>query len=134
MSISRQRTETILVVDDAPAVLLFVRDALELEGYTVLSTGDPEEALAWVCARTEPIRLLITDVAMPLMSGPTLAKQLRSIQPDAKVLFMSGSTDEELRAYGIRFESSEPCLVKPFSVDDLRRKVRAVLRRSRPKT
>ena len=108
MSTSRQRTETILVVDDAPAVLLFVRDALELEGYTVLSTGDPEEALAWVRARTEPIRLLITDVAMPLMSGPTLAKQLRSIQPDAKVLFMSGSTDEELRAYGIRFESSEP--------------------------
>ncbi len=112
-------------MDDIPAVRLFVTDALELDGYTVFGTGDPHEALQWARARTEPIHLLVTDVAMPRMSGPNLAKQLRALHSEAKVLFMSGSTVQELQDYGIA--SGAPHLVKPFSVDDLRRKVRAAL-------
>ena len=127
MASPRQQRETILVVDDTEAVLLFVTDALELEGYTVLSTGDPEEALAWFQARTEPIHLLIADVAIPRRNGPALAKELRSIDPNLKVLFMSGSTAEEMAAFGLRIEAGEPCLPKPFSVGELKRAVRATL-------
>lgn len=127
MACPQQQRETILVVDDTEAVLLFVTDALELEGYTVLSTGDPEEALAWFQVRTEPIHLLIADVAIPHRNGPALAKELRSIDPNLKVLFMSGSTAEEMAAFGFRIEAGEPCLPKPFSVAELKRAVRATL-------
>ena len=112
-------------MDDTPAVRLFVTDALELDGYTVLGTGDPHEALEWARARTEPIHLLVTDVAMPGMNGPNLAVQLHALHSEAKVLFMSGSTVKELQDYGIA--SGTPHLVKPFSVADLTRKVRAAL-------
>ena len=112
-------------MDDTPAVRLFVTDALELDGYTVLGTGDPHEALEWARARTEPIHLLVTDVAMPGMNGPNLAVQLHALHSEAKVLFMSGSTVQELQDYGIA--SGTPHLVKPFSVNDLTRKVRAAL-------
>ena len=108
-------------------MLQVVADTLALEGYTVLRTGDPHEALRWARARTGPIDLLVTDVAMPRMNGPVLAERLRAAHSEAKVLFMSGSTVQELHDYGVRIESGEAYLAKPFSLDDLRRKVEAAL-------
>ena len=82
--------ETILVVDDDPEVLAVAADLLGAAGYTVLSTGDPCEALRLARTRFAPIHLLVTDVLMPFMSGSKLAEEVRSIRPDVKVLFMSG--------------------------------------------
>jgi two-component system, cell cycle sensor histidine kinase and response regulator CckA len=119
--------ETILVVDDEPEVLMLVAEVLEKEGYTVLRTGDPREALRWARTRSEPIHLLLTDVAMQLMNGSDLAEHMRSIRSDVRVLFMSGSTAQELSDYGVRRAFGEGLLVKPFSVTDLTSKVRAAL-------
>jgi DNA-binding response OmpR family regulator len=128
MPISRsQPTETILVVDDEPEVLALVADHLQTKGYVLLLTGDPREALRLARTRTEPIHLLLTDVVMPLMNGRQLTEQLRAIRPEVKVLFMSAYSTEAVEDYGIRVAPGEPFLVKPFTMDDLANKVRAVL-------
>jgi DNA-binding response OmpR family regulator len=119
--------ETILVVDDEPDVLALVAEVLEREGYAVLRAGDPREALRWARARSEPIHLLLTDVVMPRMNGSALAEHMRSLRSDVRVLFMSGSTAQELSNYGVRLAFGEPFLSKPFSVTDLASKVRAAL-------
>lgn len=124
---SSEPTETILVVDDEPEVLSLVSDLLQPVGYMVLSTEDPLEALRLARSRADPIHLLLTDVVMPLMNGGELAKQFRAIRPDAKVLFMSAYSTEYVEDYGIRLSPGEPFLVKPFTMAELRKKVRAVL-------
>ncbi len=122
-----QSTETILVVDDEPEVLALVADHLQTKGYMLLLTGDPREALRLARTRTEPIHLLLTDVVMPLMNGRQLAEQVRAIRPEARVLFMSAYSTEAVEDYGIRLAPGEPFLVKPFAMDELANKVRAVL-------
>ena len=122
-----QPTETILVVDDEPEVLALVADHLQTKGYMLLLTGDPSEALRLARTRTEPIHLLLTDVVMPLMNGRQLAEQVRAIRPEVRVLFMSAYSTEAVEDYGIRLAPGEPFLVKPFAMDDLAKKVRAVL-------
>ena len=118
--------ETILVVDDDPEVLAVAADLLGAAGYTVLSTGDPCEALRLARTRFEPIHLLLTDVLMPFMSGSKLAEEFRSIRPEVKVLFMSGYW-ESLEDYRIRLAPGEPFLDKPFTVPELERAVRLAL-------
>jgi two-component system cell cycle sensor histidine kinase/response regulator CckA len=124
---SSEPRETILVVDDEPEVLSMASDLLRMIGYGVLSAGDPREALRLARSRTDPIHLLLTDVVMPLMNGGELAKQLRAIRPDVKVLFMSAYSTEYVEDYGVRLAPGEPFLVKPFGLVELRDKVRAVL-------
>ena len=115
--------ETILVVDDDPEVLAVAADLLGVAGYTVLSTGDPCEALQLARTRFEPIHLLLTDVLMPFMSGSKLAEEFRSIRPEVKVLFMSGYW-ESLEDYRIRLAPGEPFLDKPFTITKLKAAVR----------
>jgi len=119
-------TETILVVDDDPEVLALPADLLGVAGYTVVSTGDPCEALWLARTRSEPIHLLLTDVLMPFMSGSKLAEEVRSICPDVKVLFMSGYW-ESLEDYRIRLAPGEPFLDKPFTIAKLEATIREAL-------
>jgi DNA-binding NtrC family response regulator len=118
--------ETILVVDDDPEVLAVAADVLGAAGYTVLSTGDPCEALRLARTRFEPIHLLLTDVLMPFMSGSKLAEEFRSIHPEVKVLFMSGYW-ESLEDYRIRLAPGEPFLDKPFTITKLEATIREAL-------
>ncbi len=127
-------TETILVVDDDPEVLSVASDILRTTGYTVLSTGDPREALRFARTRAEPLHLLLTDVVMPLMSGRQLAEELRAIRPDTKVLFMSAYNVESVEAYRIRLAPGEPYLAKPFTMTELEDTVRAALTYHAPRS
>lgn len=85
--------ETILLVEDADPLREMIHEILEAAGYTVLASADPEEALRQLGAPEVPIHLLLTDVVMPRLSGPELAKNVRIARHEIKVLFMSGYTD-----------------------------------------
>jgi CheY-like chemotaxis protein len=85
--------ETILLVEDADPLREMIHEILETAGYTVLASADPEEALRQLGAPEVPIHLLLTDVVMPRMSGPELARNVRIVRHEIKVLFMSGYTD-----------------------------------------
>ena len=122
---SSKPAETILLVDDDPEVLSLAADILRAAGYAVLSTRDPREAFR--ISRAGPLHLLLTDVVMPLMSGRRLAEELRSIRPEVKVLFMSAYSIETVKDYLILLAPEEPFLVKPFTMIELKSKVRAAL-------
>jgi CheY-like chemotaxis protein len=112
-------SNSVLVVEDEPSVRALVQDVLAGEGYTVLEAGGPWEALG--VAQSYPIRLLVTDVVMPEMSGRELARRIESIQPETKVLFMSASAIEDLLAPDAHF------IAKPFRLDRIVRTVNQVL-------
>jgi CheY-like chemotaxis protein len=119
-------TETILLAEDEKSVRLTSRLFLEALGYTVLAAETPEEALRLGGAHAGPIHLLITDVIMPGMNGPDLAAFLTGEHPKLRCLFMSGYTADVMLHRGTLKEGM-PFLPKPFSRDDLARKVREVL-------
>jgi two-component system cell cycle sensor histidine kinase/response regulator CckA len=119
-------TETVLLVEDEEAVRRLLLDILESEGYTVLKAANGHEALE-VCERHEgPIHLLMTDVVMPGMSGRQLVERMAEKCGDAKVLFMSGYTDNAIVHHGV-LDAGTNFLQKPFTPDDVARKVREVL-------
>ena len=115
---------TILVVDDEDDVRSFVRHVLEVGGYTVLDTSDPQHALR--IASQEPAHLLLTDVVMPLMKGTELARRLQTLSPSTKVLLMSAYTLSDITA------SAYPVITKPFTSDTLAARVRQVLNQPSP--
>ncbi len=117
--------ETVLLVEDEPAVRKFGRLALETQGYTVLEAVGGEDALR-VAGRSGPIHLLITDVVMPRMGGREVAEALRARHAGLKVLYVSGYTDDAVVRHGI-VEATDAFLQKPFTPLALARKVRAVL-------
>jgi PAS domain S-box-containing protein len=119
-------TETILVVEDAPAVRAVTRQVLERQGYTVLEAPNGEAAFALATKHHGPIHLLLTDVVMPGVNGRQLSEQLARPRPDMLVLFTSGYTDDSVVRHGI-LESGIAYLQKPFTPDGLARKVREVL-------
>jgi two-component system, cell cycle sensor histidine kinase and response regulator CckA len=119
-------SETVLVVEDNEAVLSFVRGVLEGWGYTLLEATGSEEALKVIESYHEPIHLLLTDVVMPRMSGPELAAKLLSLHPEAKVLYMSGYTDNSIVHHGV-LDAGTYSLQKPFIPETLTRKIREVL-------
>ena len=118
--------ETVLVVEDDAAVRRLVVRVLRDYGYAVLETGHPEDALRMVRQLDKPIDLLISDVVMPGLSGPKLAEALESIQPDLKVLYMSGYTEETVLKHGVD-DSLASFLHKPFSPEELCRAIAGVL-------
>jgi PAS domain S-box-containing protein len=119
-------SETILLCEDAPAVRAVAREILERSGYTVLEAPTGRAALDLVAKRSAPIALLITDVVMPEMSGKQLAEAFKALRPESRVLYMSGYTDDAIVRHGV-LEPGIAYLQKPFSIDDLTRKVREVL-------
>jgi two-component system, cell cycle sensor histidine kinase and response regulator CckA len=119
-------TETILLAEDAAAVRAAARQILERYGYTVLEAPSGRDALNIALKRQAPIHLLLTDVVMPEMSGRELAEQFCELRPSAKVLYMSGYTDDAVVLHGI-LSADIAYLQKPFSPATLARKVREVL-------
>ena len=107
---------TVLLVEDEPMVRSVAERALTRHGYTVLTADNGEDALE-IIAKNEPIDLLISDVVMPGMDGPTMVREARLSRPELKVLFMSGYAEEQLRK-SIDIENVN-FLPKPFSVTEL---------------
>jgi CheY-like chemotaxis protein len=121
-------TETVLVVEDAPAVRALASRVLAGAGYAVLTAADSAEAEAIAAAHPGTIHLLLTDVVMPGFSGRELAERIGATRPEIAVLYMSGYTDDAIVHHGV-LEQGVPYLEKPFSPDQLARKVRLVLDR-----
>ena len=117
---------TIILVEDDDPVRIFGARALRNKGYEVIEARSGEAALDVIRDATEAIDLLITDVVMPHMDGPGLVREVREINPEMKVIFISGYTEDAFRQrldsdVGIEF------LPKPFSLKELAAKVRDVL-------
>jgi two-component system cell cycle sensor histidine kinase/response regulator CckA len=119
-------SEIVLLVEDEEAVRRLARLVLEKSGYAVLEAGSAEDAQSIVASHAGAIDLLLTDSVMPGMSGPDLARTLRSERPELRVLFMSGYTDDAIVRHGL-LTASEAFLQKPFTPEGLARKVREVL-------
>jgi two-component system, cell cycle sensor histidine kinase and response regulator CckA len=118
--------ETILMAEDDPAVQNLFMDMLERGGYTVLSASLPSQAIALVEKNERPIHLLLTDVIIPEMNGPDLAKTLAAIRPTMKCLFMSGYPADIIAHRGVINEHVH-FIQKPLTKADLARKIREVL-------
>ena len=119
-------SETVLVVEDEPAVLTLSRRALESQGYVVLAASDADAALRVVERHGGMIHLLLTDVVMPGLSGRELADRLSAQRPGIRVLYMSGYPGDAVVQHGT-LPLGSAFLQKPFSPDGLARKVRDVL-------
>jgi PAS domain S-box-containing protein len=118
--------ETILLVEDEPAILEMTTRMLGRLGYTVLAAGTPGEAVRLAQERSGRIDLLMTDVVMPEMNGRDLAKKLLSIYPDIRRLFMSGYTANVIADHGVLDEGVH-FIQKPFSLNELGVKLREAL-------
>ena len=118
--------ETILVVEDDPSVRGLVQEALRLNGYEVLVARHGIEALLTGAKHLGQIHLLLTDVAMPQMSGPEVAEKLTVVRPEIKVLYMSGYPDHPVFEQG-GVKRDTAFLQKPFTPNVLTQKVREVL-------
>jgi PAS domain S-box-containing protein len=119
-------SETVLVVEDDPAVRELAARVLRGQGYTVLEAPNGAEALDLARQRHGAVHLLLTDVVMPGLSGRALVAKLSRICPGLKILFMSGYTDDAIVHRGV-LESGMAFLQKPFGPLALARKVRSVL-------
>ena len=119
-------TGTVLVVEDEVMVRAVAERALTRHGYTVLAAENGEAALE-ILGREGKIDLMISDVVMPTMDGPTTVRAARKLHPDLPILFISGYAEEQLRKSidipNVAF------LAKPFSVQQLAETVRDVLAR-----
>ena len=109
--------QTVLIVDDSTDILEVLRGYLEDEGFAVLSTADPFEAIRLAAAHH--IDMVLTDVVMPALSGPAMADLIRVKRPQLAVLLMSGYHDEISVSY--------PIIGKPFRLIELCQMIRDLL-------
>jgi PAS domain S-box-containing protein len=119
-------TETVLLVEDDALVRGQAVQALEKYGYRVLSAVDGEDALRMAEAYEGQLDLILTDVVMPRLSGPDLAAKLKVRFPQAKVLYMSGYTDDAVVRHGL-LQGQVAFVQKPYTWRGLARKVRTTL-------
>jgi PAS domain S-box-containing protein len=119
-------SETILLVEDEPAVRGLASRILEKQGYRVLSAQHGREAMDIASSETGKIDLVLTDVVMPGMNGRGLVERLAGIRPTMKSLYMSGYTDDDIIRRGF-IEPSKSFLQKPFTSEALLQTVRKVL-------
>jgi signal transduction histidine kinase len=124
-------TETLLVVEDDPAMRLLARGILEAQGYAVLTASNGADALAKVSEHKGlPISLVITDVIMPVMGGKAMAERLQTTHPDLRVLFTSGYPDDAISHHGV-LQPGVEFIAKPYTPSALARRVRELLDRPR---
>jgi signal transduction histidine kinase/CheY-like chemotaxis protein len=119
-------SETIVLAEDSAAVRSTARQILERAGYTVLEAPNGKTALEIARKKSHLIHMLITDVVMPEMSGSQLTERFAALRPSAKILYMSGYTDDAVVRHGV-ISAGIDYLQKPFSSEALLRKVRDVL-------
>jgi len=112
---------TILVVEDDAIVRMLIVDVLEELEFTVLEAADAEEALKVVEDTSHHIDLMMTDVGLPDMDGKQLATKVRELRPSLPILFASGYADN------IDVPAGMQVIAKPFSIDQLRDKVKSML-------
>jgi len=118
--------ETVLLVEDEPALLKMSKMMLQKIGYLVLAAGTPGEAIGLAKKHAGEIHLLLTDVVMPGMNGKDLAERLHNLRPNMKILFMSGYSVNMITDQGVLDESVN-FIEKPFSMKDLGVKVAEAL-------
>jgi two-component system cell cycle sensor histidine kinase/response regulator CckA len=116
----------VLLVEDEDAVRAFAARALRNKGYTVIEANSGEQALAVPSDQLDRVEVLISDVVMPNMDGPTLAEHLRQRRPDLKILFISGYAEDALRKSLARADNVS-FLPKPFSLSQLAGKLKEVM-------
>jgi len=124
--VGQQSLETLLLVEDEPAFRELLREGLEANGYKVLVGENGVDALHVAEQHPGPICLLVSDVIMPQMSGPELAKRLKEARPEIQVLYMSGYTDDKLGDLA-QPDSELALMQKPFYIGELVRKIRELL-------
>ncbi len=118
--------ETVLVAEDNEMVRDLACRVLERQGYAVIAASTGREALGRLKDRRGPVHLLLTDVVMPDMDGMALSEKVAAVYPEVKVLFMSGYTENVIAHHGVLGEGIH-FIQKPFSVNDLARKIRQTL-------
>jgi two-component system cell cycle sensor histidine kinase/response regulator CckA len=123
----RASGEQVLLVEDEPAVRLMASRALQQYGYRVIEAADGREALRLLEGNERSIHLVVTDVVMPGMDGPELARRAHRLRPGLPVLFMSGYTDDEIVRRGL-LEAGQPFLQKPFTPEALGEQVAELLK------
>jgi CheY-like chemotaxis protein len=124
---SARGTETLLVVEDEPSVRHLACAVLEAQGYHVLSASNGQDALHVAREhKGSPIRLVVTDVVMPLMGGKVMADSLKTTYPELRILFTSGYTDDAITHGGV-LEAGVGFLPKPYTSAALTCKVREML-------
>ena len=117
---------TILVVENGDILRPLICEILRKDGYNVLEAQDGEEALLVWQQHQGPIDLVLTDVVMPNLSGKELAERLRLLQPEIKVIFMSGY-ESNILSSGNKFGPDAIFLQKPFRPAELNNAVREIL-------
>ena len=122
-------TETVLVVEDDASVRSLCRRMLVSAGYTALVAEDGCAALTLCKNHPGDIQIVLSDVVMPQMSGRAFGERLAEVRPGARILFMSGYTDDAIGRQGI-LEPGVNFIAKPFSQEELLRAVRALLDRN----
>ena len=122
---SPKGAETILLVEDDAAVRDMVAEVLDRHGYTVLAAATPAEAISIAQHYSQPLDMVISDVVMPKMNGPTLVAKLRELRPGLKALLMSGYTGDAIPNRAL--DGQMPFLEKPFTVKGIANKVREIL-------
>jgi CheY-like chemotaxis protein len=125
ISTRRIGTETVLVVEDADGLRELTSRLLEREGYAVLVAANASQALE-LLEQNATIDVLLTDVVMPGVSGPELAKRLVEQRPDLKVIYMTGYTDDAIVQHGV-LNPGISLLHKPFTSKALSAKIREAL-------
>lgn len=125
--------ETVLVVEDEPALLTLNKRMLERLGYRVLAADTPGEAIRLAEENAGELHLVITDVVMPEMNGRDLVVKLQSLCPNLKIMFMSGYTADVIANRGVLDESVN-FIQKPFSIHDMAVKVQKVLKEKKKKS
>jgi signal transduction histidine kinase len=129
VSVSRRAaggTETILLVEDDSQVRAVARNILRRSGYLVLEASDAREAVTHAERHEGTIHLLLTDVVMPQMSGPELARRLARLRPATKIVCMSGYTDDTIVRHGV-LDARVAYVQKPLTPDTLNAKIREIL-------
>ncbi|HEY8370269.1 MAG TPA: response regulator [Thermodesulfobacteriota bacterium] len=119
--------QTILLVEDDDLVRRLARQALEDSGYRILEASDGDDAKRVSETHAGPIDLLLTDVVMPRLNGPDLARLLAAARPGLPVLYMSGYADQAIYRSGV-LDQGASFLAKPFTLEALRRRVREAVK------
>ncbi|MEM7307475.1 MAG: ATP-binding protein [Planctomycetota bacterium] len=115
----------ILLVEDDPPIRELVRETLTSEGYEVLAAADGVEALELVEGRLDQVDLVLSDVVMPRMGGPDLARRLRAVNPKLRFMFTSGHPKRHRKS--LEESPDAEFLAKPFRLGELHRRVQAIL-------